>query len=296
MKRQNKTCAIIIPIYKYDIDIMTTTSINSLIKSASDYTKENYPIILVSHEDLNDIVQNILREFNNSGFNAVSEFFDKKYFESIDSYCQLLKSYDFWERFQQFDYVLIYQDDCLLIKDDLKEWIKKDYDYIGAPVISQKSGWSITPVVGNGGCSLRKVKWFMDVTDPNGKFLQKYKSQLESEDSAKESGIYKRIEDVYFLELVAYYYGIKVPEFNEAADFSFDMNPDILVKLKKTQNQFPSFIHAYDKNLRWYDKNTDLKTLVSDYESLWEYSEKKWEELHKYYMADVDNPTSLTAF
>ena len=42
-----------------------------------------------------------------------------EYFKSKETYSKMLMSYDFWKRFEAYEYVLIYQTDCLLLKDNL---------------------------------------------------------------------------------------------------------------------------------------------------------------------------------
>lgn len=92
--------------------------------------------------------------------------FDPHFFTGTDAYSQLLLSPQFYARFSEYDYVLIYQLDCLVFSDRLGEWCQAGYDYIGAPLFRSKNkpekGFSR---VGNGGLSLRKVGSFLKVLD-----------------------------------------------------------------------------------------------------------------------------------
>ena len=92
--------------------------------------------------------------------------FEDPWFRGVDSYSQLLLSKPFYEGFADYDYVLIYQLDCLVFRDDLQSWCKQGFDYIGAPVFRVKgdpeSGFSGAC---NGGLSLRKVKSFLAVLE-----------------------------------------------------------------------------------------------------------------------------------
>ena len=290
MKKQDKTCAIIIPIYEDDFNIITKTSFDSLLKNSSDYTKNNYPIILIGPKKLEKRIDE-LSNYLNRDFYVSSHLFDDRFFESTKSYSELLKSYEFYKSFEKYDYILIYQTDCIMIHDDLTEWINKDYDYIGGAILAKYAGWRQVPVVGNGGCSLRKMSYFLDVTNPKGKFLKKYKEQIENSKSVNGNG-YEDFEDLYFAELIAYYYGMNRPHFKEALTFAFDMNPDIALNIKNSPGKLPSFLHAFDKNLRWYDKKTDIKKFIEDYESLYEACEEKHKELHETYMKDENDPKS----
>jgi hypothetical protein len=108
--------------------------------------------------------------------------FPQRYFESTQSYSNLLVTKDFYQAFAGYEYILIYQTDCLVFSSDLEEWCRAGWDYVGAPWFKNfepdPTGgfWA----VGNGGLSLRKVstalavlsstKWPVD--DPKERGLQ----------------------------------------------------------------------------------------------------------------------------
>lgn len=85
--------------------------------------------------------------------------FSKKYFESIRGYSRLLVSEEFYRAFADYEYILIYQLDCLIFSGELKEWCHRGWDYVGAPWFknhgedTSEGLWA----VGNGGLSLRRV-------------------------------------------------------------------------------------------------------------------------------------------
>ena len=70
-------------------------------------------------------------------FYLVALAFNDTYFESIYGYNQLMLNVEFYEAFSK-KYILIYQTDAFIFKDDLNYWCEKDYDYIGAPWIRSK--------------------------------------------------------------------------------------------------------------------------------------------------------------
>jgi len=85
--------------------------------------------------------------------------FDDSYFDSLDSYSRLCLSENFYKRFANYKYMLIYQPDCWVFDDKLQYWCDMGYDYIGAPWSQQhirQFGMMGHPV-GNGGLSLRKI-------------------------------------------------------------------------------------------------------------------------------------------
>jgi hypothetical protein len=85
--------------------------------------------------------------------------FPQRFFESLQSYSKLLVTREFYQAFAGYEYILIYQPDCLVFSSDLEEWCRAGWDYVGAPWFKDfdpdPAGgfWA----VGNGGLSLRKV-------------------------------------------------------------------------------------------------------------------------------------------
>jgi Protein of unknown function (DUF5672) len=85
--------------------------------------------------------------------------FPKRFFESIQSFSKLLVTKEFYRVFSNYEYILIYQTDCLVFSGNLEEWCRTGWDYVGAPWFKDFSSdpaggmWA----VGNGGLSLRKV-------------------------------------------------------------------------------------------------------------------------------------------
>jgi hypothetical protein len=89
------------------------------------------------------------------------ERFSPSFFKNIQGYNRLLMSKDFYQRFEKFDYMLIYQLDAYVFEDKLEEWCSFGYDYVGAPIIGAFEENEYRPSmpvrVGNGGFSLRKI-------------------------------------------------------------------------------------------------------------------------------------------
>lgn len=61
------------------------------------------------------------------------ERFPARFFTNIQGYNDLLLSSEFYERFAAWDYMLIYQLDAWVFRDELLHWCKRGFDYIGAP-------------------------------------------------------------------------------------------------------------------------------------------------------------------
>ncbi len=85
--------------------------------------------------------------------------FDDAFFQSVATYSRLLLDPAFYRRFADFEFILIYQLDCLVFEDRLESFCALDFDYVGAPWLRSRErperGFSR---VGNGGLSLRRVQ------------------------------------------------------------------------------------------------------------------------------------------
>lgn len=90
--------------------------------------------------------------------------FEDKYFKSTATYSSLLVSRKFYRAFAAYKFILLYQLDALVFSDQLLAWCERGWDYIGAPWIKcDDAPFVESPVVGNGGFSLRKVESFLRV-------------------------------------------------------------------------------------------------------------------------------------
>ena len=263
---------IVIPIYKEELNCVEKLSLKRLVKIIEG---KNYPVYLVKPESLDCTnYHNII----DKRIKVEEIYFDDKYFESIQSYSQLCLSYKFYDKFSRYEYMYIYQLDCYLFEDHLKEWCDKGYDYIGAPILSLDAGWDVydkkkniwEPKVGNGGFSLRKIQTFKDITYPNGEFRTYYKIT----DELINKVIY---EDKYFCNDIIDFYEINIPNWQEACRFSFDMNADLYKEIMK-EDFLPMCAHAWDRNIRhWMSRIEDITAEIVDF------CEDKYKEFFKVY-------------
>jgi hypothetical protein len=170
-------CVVIIPLYKSSLTQNELSAIHQCKKVLS-----NHEIVFVGPSGLN--VGLASKEIGCISYVS----FDKEYFLSPDTYSRLLLSHVFYQRFCDFEYLLIYQLDAFVFKDDLRLWCDKGYDYVGAPWLARAWPqnfmthvrkrlrvhrienfwyWNLIPkrrftrrrdnAVGNGGFSLRNV-------------------------------------------------------------------------------------------------------------------------------------------
>ena len=156
--------AVVIPIYKplrADLKWYEQISLERCLKVLG-----HHPIVFVAPEG---------RQFDYlpSEKKYAVETFDAAYFDGIAGYNRLMLSPQFYERFSDYDYILLYQPDAFVFSDRLEEFCRLGYDYIGAP-------WSIAagirqkpyPLVGNGGFSLRRVRACFDVLRNNAELIR----------------------------------------------------------------------------------------------------------------------------
>jgi len=92
--------------------------------------------------------------------------FARRFFGSAQAHTRLMLSRGFYRAFEEYDYVLLYHLDALVLQDRLEEWCAAGFDYIGPPWLPcDDSPWVKVARVGNGGFSLRRVQSFLRVLD-----------------------------------------------------------------------------------------------------------------------------------
>lgn len=147
-------CAVILPIYNTRLSEIEFNSIKNNIEIL-----RKWDHIIICPETMTLEVENFLKNFK---FNYKLIKLKDYYFDSVTSYDQMLRKKWFYELFKDYSYILITQPDVVIFKDELEKWIKKNFDYIGAPWAIKNSIGEIKYFVGNGGVSLRKIKSFLD--------------------------------------------------------------------------------------------------------------------------------------
>lgn len=232
------TCVIIVPVYNEVPNELEKLS----LKQLDIIIKDDIEICLVGPNRIN--FSSYVELFNNN--KPKHENFDDKYFESNKSYSQLCLSYDFYKRFDNYEYMLIYQTDCWIFRNEIKKFCEMGYDYIGGPIYSPGSRWpgfknSMRPVVGNGGLSLRKISMMLKLTDPNGYLYNKYKDGWNSIE----------YEDMFICDVLAHDIYINIPDYRIAEQFSIDTLPRHMNKLN------PMAAHRVFALYQYWNKRID---------------------------------------
>lgn len=199
---------------------------------------------------------------------------DDNYFGSLNAHTRLSLSNEFYDRFSDYKFMLMYHLDCLVFDSNLEKWCEMDYDLIGPPWINGPDlPWIKEEAVGNTGFSLRKIEAFQNLLNSNvrwegpksklnkvvrsetmsGKLKQT--SELITSPLPGRNNIHAHIEsyikknghDDIFLKNYAKKYN---PDFNiapveSALQFGFEANPRICYE--RNNGNIPFGCHAWEK-------------------------------------------------
>ncbi|MBQ6463045.1 MAG: hypothetical protein IJJ59_06960 [Pseudobutyrivibrio sp.] len=165
----NNSVIIIVPIYKTEFDKFELISVTQLFKVLN-----KYPIAFVMPEGLQFDIDKLLGRTTS---NITNEYFAKSYFESKADYSRLCLSKEFYQRFNRYKYMLIYQTDAFVFSDRLEEFVDAEFDYIGAP---QDNDGFKNFHVGNGGLSLRKIDKAIEILDKRSSILFDLPEQIRN--------------------------------------------------------------------------------------------------------------------
>ena len=212
--------AVVIPTYKSKLNINESISLKQCRKILKDYDRfilSPKSIIIDYSED-----ERIL-------------YLNEDYFASRKSYSDYVLSEEFYNLFNGYKYILIYQLDSFVFSDQLMHFSELDYDYIGAEWLyglechtHNKKLW----FYGNGGFSLRKVSAFL-------KWIKKDKANID----------YGKM--ILPEDMVISIWGRKhlhIAEGEIARSFSFDMYPEECYKSRGDILPFGCHAwHVFDK-------------------------------------------------
>ena len=265
-----KNC-IVVPIYKdfFKLSNEEKISLVQLYKILS-----THPIYFIGPSSL-DFKEYLVHAKTMNVAVHVKEF-ENFYFNNIQGYNQLLLSEKFFKAFHQHEFLLIYQTDAFVFRDELNFWSSKGYDYIGAPWFlgfDKPDPTNQIIGVGNGGFSLRNVKksilmlkrlkqllnlnklWKMSglkkiFAFQRLHFLFKIFLQVKNIDALTGLEENELFEDRFWSENIpALFSDFTIAPVSEAMKFSFEVNPSLLFKLNN--NLLPFGCHARE---RWEPK------------------------------------------
>lgn len=165
-----KVC-VVTPIYKSEYSFRENYSLDNSYRLLQEYEK-----VIVCPEN---------HRYNLSVRPDREVFFNKSYFSGIKAYNRLMLSNEFYEKFTDYDYILILQTDTFIFKNELLKWCNEKFSYVGAPwpsdnyvqkyqifnrrIINKIPFMNRRELVrvGNGGLSLRNVRDSIDLLENN---------------------------------------------------------------------------------------------------------------------------------
>lgn len=256
-----KRVAVVIPYYHNDLSEFEIISFQSCLNIL-----RNYPIILV-------VPESMTQKSYPSHSGLIYEKVPDIWMESVKSYNQMMLSKQFYIRFKQYEYILIFQLDAFVISDCLNQFCCYGYDYIGAPWINgmkylkdldSKAIW----YVGNGGFSLRRVSAFLKLLD---------------------SGITDYIEineDVFWASCDSEQF--QVAPIDVALQFAFEK--DVYQCYQMNHNRLPFGCHAWEKyNFEFWKSIIEMNGYNFKTEIL-EKEEKDY-QIKNYHYLEIDSET-----
>ena len=220
---------------------------------------KGYPKVLIKPASLD--ISFLKEEY---GDQLEAEDFDDSFFGTQQAHNRLLLSEDFYRRFEDAEYVLIYHLDAFVFAEGLEQWCGMGYDYIGAPWICKPkyNRWYMKTFlgirglyfnligrrhrqqsyfkVGNGGLSLRRVDKCLIVCREMKEKIDYFNRQKHSQYN----------EDVFWSRDVDSRYGFRIPDWKLALQFAFDVLPEVAYEYNN--KSLPWGCHAWPKKMGFW--------------------------------------------
>lgn len=255
---ESPAVCVVIPVYKSTLTDYERISLTQCTRILG-----HYPLFVAAPMGLD--VSELVQEFPALQVKR----FGPAFFADVQAYNRLMLSETFYRAFAGFEYLLIHQLDAFVFTDDLADWCRRGYDYVGAPWLrdidfrsktdelvfnakKQAAIWldlkkpdGITPreiigqnSVGNGGLSLRRIPAFLTVLT-SGVANQKLATYTKNQ-------THQYNEDVFWgIEVNRYWPRLRVPDFRIALHFAVEFYPERAIKTYN-QGQLPFGCHAWD--------------------------------------------------
>ncbi|MBD2700673.1 hypothetical protein IC229_08500 [Spirosoma sp. BT702] len=234
----SKKIVVVIPLYKSKISFFEKKSfIQCLI------VLKNYDICIVYPNSLDITFYKF--HLKNASVSYSEKHFDDYYFRDINGYNNLMLSVNFYQQFIDYSFLLLYQLDAYIFKDNLKEWCNKSYAFIGAPIhddiltiIEQKylsdfeTGIKKSISFMNGGFSLRHIQNTINLLQIKEQRIQLLLNKNWPEDM--------------IITLLLGEDNNNLPSKCEAANFAFEAHPRDAYKTNL--KQLPTGCHGWYRN------------------------------------------------
>jgi hypothetical protein len=171
--------------------------------------------------------------------------FDDASFASIPGYNRLLLNSEFYQRFADYEFMLILQTDAIVLRDELDYWCAQPFDYVGAPwpdgyelfvnlgLFEGAYGKRVKVQVGNGGLSLRRIIKCISLLDEFDIAISVFSHTGSS-------------EDLFFSVMGALSGDFIIPNEITASRFSLELKPSYYVAVNG--GKLPMGGHAWWKH------------------------------------------------
>lgn len=240
------SCAIVIPIYKPNLDEMEQFSLDYSLARL----KAGRTCYFIAPASLD--VSYYMTRYPGVGLVRFAD----EYFASIQGYNRLLLHPGFYQHFIDHEFMLILQTDAVLLRDELDDWCAKPYDYVGAPwpdgleimvnvdAFSGDKRKRVKTHVGNGGLSLRRnsacVRLLNEFPQATQMFVQTGSS-----------------EDIFFAIMGSQSNDFLMPNERVASRFALELRPEYYYAVN--DNLAPMGGHAW-----WRYNQAFWETLLED--------------------------------
>lgn len=255
------SCVIVIPVHS------ASPSANELLSFRQCFRiLKAHPVRVLAPQNLN------MEKYRAAVAHFEIIFIDPAWQSSLLQYNQLKVSPFFYALFKEYDYLLTYELDAFVFRDELEYWCKKKLDYIGAPWFEGYASPTSQRIkgVGNSGFSLRNINscrrilkrtqslkktrsyWFKYYLQSAWGFenmIKRFKNyfHLRSGEALKKlmfNSDYN--EDIFWAEAVpAAFIDFNIASEADAVKFSFDVNPSLLYQMNN--QQLPFGCHGWEK-------------------------------------------------
>lgn len=255
---------VIIPVYKPQLDEWEQRSVRRGIAVLS-----AWPLGWVYPEGMD-------MAYYRRAFPEIGHFYPvgREYLRSVSGYNRLLLQAAFYQLFAAYEYLLVYQPDCYIFRDELERWMQAEYDYVGGVWFEN---YLVQPGVeprlsypGNGGFSLRRVAAMQDILEDGrpfnristlGKayvnnvrrgmpihrvlveFVKTLLYVVGWNNSPRSAARWWQVnEDRFFVDMAMVHGRLRIPSVEEAIDFCWDHAPGWLYA---RYGRLPMAAHAW---------------------------------------------------
>lgn len=219
-QQYNNDCIIMIPIYKQFLSKTEDASLRQVIK-----------ILGNSYELCICCPFNIFTDYYTYKYNYNFSYLqcNNNYFVKQMSYSWLCEEAEWYKCFQNYKFMLIYQLDGWIFKNEIDKFVKLDYDYIGSPWRAGINSLTHNEMVGNGGISLRKIETFINI--------------CTNLDLSKYNQAFVNLEDLLFCHMLKDQ--LNIAPVKDAIPFCVDQDPEYWYN--KNNKQLPMATHGWEK-------------------------------------------------